>query len=862
MAIAGLHNVSVLDSSFLRDSQAQAPRQIGEEGRVSTRASSLLQMWRELEDEHLVSRAQERVRERLLQQRGDGFIAEFSRIDTTESHGSEHTGDSEDASVGENECSTWSEGQTGSQNDHEVSSNYNSEHSSDFGEVERVRVRQVFREWMNSGAGECTSDVSHINHASRDEWLGETEQERVRVIREWVQMNSQRRGACGESRENQPSGCVSEIERVRDGLVVNPNEGRNQHTRRGIRRLCGRQALLDMLKKAERERHLELHGLSEQRAVTNFPHRNRIQSLLRGWFLRNGSLTENERPSSTAQSELGLLRQRHTVSGLRDGFFSRLDNSGSGQASSTLSDASNNDSNSNTHVQSQENNLYGIVNDFCEQSELHYEPSENREGDSHERSDSRDEFVGNTVEIIDTRESDDAHAVVGSLEQDPDHMVTERQSSTSNEFVERRDETEQNMDGDLQESTTDEGAQETLQAGGGDHRNVQEAGYPSNEQSEPSREPNDFLGLPDHSDNLERSRIDDINRQESASEVQQWHDQVSENEERAWEQSAVEDTEWRNDLSESTEENQQQTTEFEWSVGNGDRENSHLEEVPHEWHEEAGFQEAVQNWLEEPSDHDIPATRVDTFYFPDDDNVYSMELRELLSRRRVSNLLHSGFRASLDQLIQSYVERQGHAADWELNGDSPASVEQDLEQASANPSEARGEAGFRSPIALPSQPIPSSPPIWDQESQHDNWTHHDMHQRLGIEWEIINDMRIDMARLQQRMNNLQRMLETCMDMQLELQRSIRQEVSSALNRSSGGQVLCEDALPEDDDLKWDHVRKGICCICCDTNIDSLLYRCGHMCTCAKCANELVDSRGKCPMCRAPVVEVIRAYSIL
>lgn len=275
MAIAGLHNVSVLDSSFLRESHAQTPRRMSEEA-VNTRASSLLQMWREIEDEHVVSHAQERIRERLFQQRTDEF--DLSRTDAAESHGSEHTVDLEDVSLGENECSTWSEGQPGLQNEHAVSSNFNSEHSSDFGEVERERVRQIFREWMNTGVRECTSSVSHItNNPSRAEWLGETEQGRVRVIREWVQMNSQQRGACGNGREEQPAELGSQIERVRDGLVVNQNGGRNEHSRRGIRRLCGRQALLDMLKMAERERQIELQGLSEHRAVSNFPHRNRIQ---------------------------------------------------------------------------------------------------------------------------------------------------------------------------------------------------------------------------------------------------------------------------------------------------------------------------------------------------------------------------------------------------------------------------------------------------------------------------------------------------------------------------------------------------------------------------------------------------------
>jgi hypothetical protein len=51
------------------------------------------------------------------------------------------------------------------------------------------------------------------------------------------------------------------------------------------------------------------------------------------------------------------------------------------------------------------------------------------------------------------------------------------------------------------------------------------------------------------------------------------------------------------------------------------------------WHEDDGFQEAVHSWLTEPSDLEAaPVGRMDPFYFPDDDNVYSMELRELLSR--------------------------------------------------------------------------------------------------------------------------------------------------------------------------------------------------------------------------------------
>ncbi|KAK1398334.1 putative E3 ubiquitin-protein ligase XBOS34 [Heracleum sosnowskyi] len=113
-----------------------------------------------------------------------------------------------------------------------------------------------------------------------------------------------------------------------------------------------------------------------------------------------------------------------------------------------------------------------------------------------------------------------------------------------------------------------------------------------------------------------------------------------------------------------------------------------------------------------------------------------------------------------------------------------------------------------------------------------------------------------MARLHQRMNSMQMTLEACMDMQLELQRSVRQEVSAALNWQSR---LAEYFVPDESNLKY--VRNGVCCLCRDAKIDSLLYRCGHMCACSKCAQKLLEGRVKCPMCRAPVIEVTPAYSI-
>ncbi|PHT52735.1 putative protein phosphatase 2C 55 [Capsicum baccatum] len=89
-----------------------------------------------------------------------------------------------------------------------------------------------------------------------------------------------------------------------------------EHIRRDMFRLRGRQVLLDLLMRIERERQRELQGLLEHRAISDFAHHNQIQSLVRGRFLHERP-AEEERPPSIAASELVQLRQCNTVSELR-----------------------------------------------------------------------------------------------------------------------------------------------------------------------------------------------------------------------------------------------------------------------------------------------------------------------------------------------------------------------------------------------------------------------------------------------------------------------------------------------------------------------------------------------------------------
>jgi len=50
-----------------------------------------------------------------------------------------------------------------------------------------------------------------------------------------------------------------------------------------------------------------------------------------------------------------------------------------------------------------------------------------------------------------------------------------------------------------------------------------------------------------------------------------------------------------------------------------------------------------------------------------------------------------------------------------------------------------------------------------------------------------------------------------------------------------------------------------CVVCCDRPTAAVLYRCGHQCACLRCAYYMHSQRLPCPLCRAPIDDIIRVY---
>ncbi|KAF3651209.1 putative RING-H2 finger protein ATL57-like [Capsicum annuum] len=808
--------------SFFIDWQFPVSRRQSKQDRVSIQISTSLQMWRNLEGELGVSNSHARYGERKIQQRTEienlNSTGPFLLYDQGIVSGNATFEGANEACNGR----ATSQSQNVLENESEDNRSILSDQSSDLGEIKRERVRLVFQEWVGTDVKDHSQSlsVSHKNNCSGAPWLGENERERVRIIREWVKINIQQSDV-GSARDEGTTDIGSQFEQVRDGFLVNHSENGE---RKPVRIFCGRKALLDLLMKFRMEMKREIQCLLECKPVSNFTYRNRIQSLLRSRFLRNERLmTIDRRTTSDATNELGLLRQNHTVSALRKEILSRLINNARGSAKDVqLNASSKDDLNHHRSEQSQSNTEQEIIDDSYDHSELN---NEERETDgSH--------VVGNSESI--TSEHVNQQNSVNQIAEHSDQIGGKEdieQETSHFEFIFSVPERDSNA---IRNLTENDAADES-----GSRWHVPEDHEPFHDNDAPRNEASDTREVYGHSHGLIRSSFEDYEWQVLSALAEDPQVVLRDHEESNLQQSEEPDEllieHGESELLSPCEHNETpaDTTEDmgrSWQEGATnhwypDSSENATEEQIYEQEQHEDWQS--NDWLDMPSGQNAGSMRrVDSFYMPDEDSSYNIELRELLSRRRVSNLLQSDFRESLDQLIQSYVGRQGQASDWYMDAtpSSPGDTEHELLQEYANQDgpEINSESN---PFPMTSLHVAPSQPLWHLDPDDENLPLQNPWQYMGTDWEIIHELRNDMARLHQRMDYMQRMLQKCMEMQVELQRTVHQDVSAALNRYACSTDIdaCEDSVLNDES-KWDKVRKGICCLCCNSSIDALLYR--------------------------------------
>lgn len=122
----------------------------------------------------------------------------------------------------------------------------------------------------------------------------------------------------------------------------------------------------------------------------------------------------------------------------------------------------------------------------------------------------------------------------------------------------------------------------------------------------------------------------------------------------------------------------------------------------------------------------------------------------------------------------------------------------------------------------------------------------------------------ELAALKAQMQEMKNMMKVSFDLQLDIQRAIRQEVAAGLAAamaSNGTNQAETSSLPSMTQVprRSVPVSDTHCLICLDNFSDSVLYQCGHMCVCFPCGRHLMDRGSKCPVCRAPIRDIIRAY---
>ncbi|KAK6174505.1 hypothetical protein SNE40_017769 [Patella caerulea] len=203
------------------------------------------------------------------------------------------------------------------------------------------------------------------------------------------------------------------------------------------------------------------------------------------------------------------------------------------------------------------------------------------------------------------------------------------------------------------------------------------------------------------------------------------------------------------------------------------------------------------------------------------------DIRELIAQHIVSDTLGGQFRGTLEVLMQDRVPENGtEVAEYIRSNSAPVHQRNDFSH------------------------------LGIDNLQEDNWDNISVtsvsahavpytHSNLHLSREI--------ASLKSKLEQMQNMMKLSFDLQMDIQRSIRQEVAAALNNGASVSTAAA-AAPVSKPVLDSH-----CLICLEKFADTVLYQCGHMCMCYMCSKDLQGRGHNCPVCRAPIKDVLRVY---
>ncbi|KAL5158211.1 Protein neuralized [Glycine soja] len=658
---------------------------------------------------------------------------------------------------------------------------------------------------------------------------GRSERDRVRVadiIKKLTATNPNQSPTPSFADDNEHEGYGSSVtgSPCRERECGNQQQ-QQQHSEQNQRvncslRIRGRRAYNDLLAQMKNDRHGELNNLVERGAVSKFPQRGRIQALLRLKLLQRGTAAnDSTRQKSTASEVNNRQPQGSAIMQLRERFSSGAElrtavqaevaNPKSPQRGTANKTTQLDNSATTDHLSKDTSNNKGHGN-------ANHATESTQKSASQTRIDHNTEEAhpSSDVKVQETRPSSDVMTPHNDSQE-----TTEASSSTIgsnlNEIMADRAETS-NQQNAMAKSSNDETLDEEVES----YQKYAETSY--------------------------EEKVEEASNHNYGDEMEE---EVEEIEQNCYE------------------------TNYDW-ISEISRPRSYWEERRQAWYREM---------LETGSQNE--------------------DIRRLLERRTVSSFLSSDFRDRMDRLMESHRGTQTHlVSSQEREEDShglmaflqarlhstiasqdgrDAREEEEEESRNQNEEEEEEEeednadeqeqeheeeslisglyheagdysngssswsyrdieAGYDFDRVVSTSPQPYQSQSFYPESRHSPSTNHH-----SIEMELIYDLRGHMELLYNEISELRKSIKGCMEMQIELQQSMKQEVQTVKKEEKKS----NNRTP----------KKGNCCICYEMKVDSVLYRCGHMCTCLKCANELQWNSGKCPICRAKIEDVVRVY---